>query len=109
MTKSRERKTGGYTREELIELRKMKQAFRRGNHLTSTVEQSIRSLGLRHTLQQVEREADLTKKNKSSAEVVLSFLAGLTVGAFKAGHRFMFPSLPDEIEVNSETTHKKRG
>lgn len=102
-------KESEFTDEELRELSRMRRAYKRGHDLTSNMETSLRQLGLRHSIQQVEREADLTKKHKSSAEVVLSFLAGLTVGAFKAGHRFMFPTLPDHVDVTPKTSrHKKR-
>lgn len=101
-------KESDFTKEELIEFRKMKQAFQRGHDLTSNAEHSIRNLGLRHSIEEIERQADLTRKHKNSAEVVLSFLAGITVGSFKAAHKFIFPSLPDKIDVPPEVLRKKR-
>jgi len=97
-----------YSKEELIEFRKMQQAFKRGRNLFNVGQPSIEG-GLRQKIEEIEREAALTHKHKSSVEVVLSFLAGITVGSIKATHKFIFPSLPDQVDVSSEvSSHKKR-
>lgn len=94
MTGARERQQG-YSRDELIELRKMRQAFRRGRTIASDTQDRIARHGLQHTIEAVNREADLVRKHKSSAEVVLSFMVGITVGSIEAAQRFMFPNRID--------------
>lgn len=91
-----------------MELRKMKHAFARGRDLVRDTRDRITRHGLRHTIEVIEREADLTRKHRSSAEVVLSFLAGLTVGSVLAAHDLLVPRSIDVFVAPPDDSNKNQ-